>query len=75
MGGRSDQPAMNDTTPPLAASQRNEIARRGFNGGQLGVLALATLVLAGCSQATIDQLERLGLPEPASDRAPYVHDL
>ena len=66
---------MNDTTPPLAASPRSEIARRGFRRGLLGVLAVAALALAGCSQATIEQLERLGLPEPAGDRAPYIHDL
>ena len=39
------------------------------------MLALATLVVAGCSTATIEQLERLGLPEPVGDRAPYIHDL
>ena len=66
---------MNDTTPPPAASPRSEIARRGFRRGLLGLLAVATLALAGCSQQTMEQLERLGLPEPASDRAPYIHDL
>jgi cytochrome c oxidase subunit 2 len=39
----------------------------------LGTLSL--LVLTGCSQATTDQWKRLGLPEPASDRSPYVKDL
>ena len=75
MGGRSDQPAMNDTTPPMAASPRSEIARRGFRRGLLGVLAVAALALAGCSAATVDQLKRLGLPEAAGDRAPYIHNL
>ena len=31
--------------------------------------------LAGCSAETLDQLRRVGLPEPASDRAPYIFDL
>jgi len=66
---------MNDTTPPPAASPRSEIARRGFRRGLLGLLAVAALALAGCSQQTMEQLERLGLPEPAGDRAPYIHDL
>ncbi len=75
MGGRSDQPAMNDTTPPMAASPRSDIARRGFRRGLLGVLAVAALALAGCSKATVEQFERLGLPVPAGDRAPYIHNL
>jgi len=66
---------MNDTTPPPAASPRSKIARRGFRRGLLGLLAVAALALAGCSQQTMEQLERLGLPEPAGDRAPYIHDL
>ena len=67
---------MNDTTPPpLAASPRNEVVRRGFRRGLLAVLAVTALALAGCSTATVDQFKRLGLPEAASDRAPYIHDL
>ncbi|MGH3446550.1 MAG: aa3-type cytochrome oxidase subunit II [Nocardioidaceae bacterium] len=33
------------------------------------------LVLSGCSQDTIDQMKRLGLPPPASDRSPYMSSL
>jgi len=38
-----------------------------------GVVLL--LALTGCSQETEDQWKRLGLPPPASDRAPYMEDL
>ena len=31
--------------------------------------------LAGCSAETVAQLKRVGLPEAASDRAPYILDL
>ncbi|HEY7045152.1 MAG TPA: cytochrome c oxidase subunit II, partial [Nocardioidaceae bacterium] len=31
--------------------------------------------LTACSQDDVDQLKRLGLPEPGSDRAVYIHDL
>lgn len=51
---------------------RRRPARRRWAVGALG---LALLVLTGCSQATTDQLRRIGLPEAASDRAPYIHDL
>jgi cytochrome c oxidase subunit 2 len=46
--------------------------RRVVAGG-LGTLLL--LALTGCSQATTDQWKRLGLPVPASDRAPYMKEL
>ena len=64
---------MNDTTPPPAASPRSEIARRGF---RRGLLAAARGRRTG-PRGLLDgrrstQLERLGLPEPAGDRAP-VH--
>jgi len=39
----------------------------------IGVMAMLTL--SGCSQDTVDQWKRLGLPEPGSDRSVYVHDL
>ncbi len=43
----------------------------------LGVSAGAALVLglSGCSQSTIEQWGRVGFPEPASDRAPFIGDL
>lgn len=37
--------------------------------------AAASLFLAGCSADTTAQLQRLGLPEAASDRAPAIGDL
>jgi len=33
------------------------------------------LTLTGCSQETTDELKRLGLPEAASNRSPYISDL
>ena len=39
----------------------------------LGLVLL--LALTGCSEETTDQLKRLGLPEPGSDRTEYIHDL
>jgi cytochrome c oxidase subunit II len=38
-----------------------------------GVVLL--LALTGCSEETEGELKRLGLPEAASNRAPYMHDL
>ncbi len=43
--------------------------------GTLIVAGLSLLLLTGCSQETTDQLKRLGLPEPASDRSPYMKEL
>jgi cytochrome c oxidase subunit 2 len=37
--------------------------------------ALSLVGLAGCSAQTVEQFKRLGLPEAASDRAPYMHNL
>ncbi|MBA3310834.1 MAG: cytochrome c oxidase subunit II [Nocardioidaceae bacterium] len=37
--------------------------------------SLSLLALTGCSEETTGQWKRLGLPEPASDRAPYMGDL
>lgn len=54
-------------------------AMRGRSRGRrvaasaLGLLSL--LVLTGCAQETTDQWKRLGLPEQATDRTPYVLDL
>ena len=50
--------------------------RRRLLKAVVTVSALAPLVLlTGCSDETTDQLKRLGLPEAASDRSPYVSDL
>lgn len=37
--------------------------------------ALSLVGLAGCSSETVGQLQRLGLPEGATDRTQYIHDL
>jgi cytochrome c oxidase subunit 2 len=39
----------------------------------IGVVSM--LLLSGCSEATEDQWKRLGLPDPASNRTAYIHDL
>jgi cytochrome c oxidase subunit 2 len=39
----------------------------------VGVVAI--LALTGCSKDTTDQMKRLGLPQAASDRSPYMSDL
>ena len=35
----------------------------------------SALALSGCSQATVEQWTRWGLPEAASDRAPFIGNL
>ncbi len=37
--------------------------------------SLLLLVVTGCAQETTDQWKRLGLPEGATDRTPYIYDL
>ena len=39
----------------------------------IGVVSM--LLLSGCSEATEEQWKRLGLPDPASNRTVYIHDL
>ncbi|HEX8510281.1 MAG TPA: cytochrome c oxidase subunit II [Propionibacteriaceae bacterium] len=39
------------------------------------VLAFGIVVLSACSAGQAGELKRLGLPESASDRAPYIFDL
>ena len=41
----------------------------------LAVSMVGLVGLAGCSAETVAQLRRVGLPEAASDRAPYIFDL
>lgn len=36
---------------------------------------LLVLTLTGCTEDTVDSLKRLGLPEIATDRGQYIHDL
>jgi len=61
---------MNDTAA-TPRDRRLSTLRRGL----LTLPILALLTLASCSQQTVDQFKRIGLPEPASDRAPYIHNL
>jgi cytochrome c oxidase subunit 2 len=71
VGGSVQQPALNDRT---AASERRRLGapvRRAL----IGLPVLALLVLTGCSADSVGQFKRLGLPQSASDRAPYIHDL
>ncbi len=58
-------------TPTSRPSARR---RRRVRWALLGLPALV-VVLAGCSAETVGQFKRLGLPEAASDRSPYIHDL
>ncbi len=67
MGGSSERPALNDqSSVPVRA--RVGLVRRGL----LAAAALGLLALASCSADTVGELKRLGLPAPASDRAPFV---
>ncbi len=56
---------------------RRSAQRRFGHLRRLAVVSatLGLLVLAGCSEAETAGLRRLGLPEAASDRAPFIHDL
>jgi cytochrome c oxidase subunit 2 len=38
-------------------------------------LAVGALLLAGCGQESADWYQSFGLPEPASDRAPFIGDI
>ena len=53
------------------ATRRSRLSRAAAS-----VVGLSCLVLlTGCAEETTDQWKRLGLPEAASDRSQYVHDL
>ncbi|HEY5821042.1 MAG TPA: cytochrome c oxidase subunit II [Propionibacteriaceae bacterium] len=52
------------------ANRRTALRRAAVAASAFGLLALA-----GCSAETTAELQRIGLPEPASDRAPFIHDL
>jgi cytochrome c oxidase subunit II len=60
-----------NVTPPPAHSR---LASR-FRLGWLALSMLGLLFLTGCSQELVDQMKRLGLPPPASDRSPYILNL
>ena len=69
MGGSRTRPARDTTSAGGRGAAR--VGRRTA----VGVAALALTFLAGCSEQTVGQLKRLGLPEAASDRAPHIGDL
>ena len=54
--------------------ERHDVSRRFAAGVAAGTLALVGL-LAGCSAEAVGELSRLGLPEGASDRSPYIGSL
>lgn len=49
--------------------------RRTQRIAALGIVATAAMLLSGCSQASVEQRGRVGLPESASDRAPHIGNL
>ena len=74
MGGRKTGPDGNDdradrlTRPVLSRT-------RWFRRALIIVSTASLLAVAGCSADTTAELKRLGLPESASDRAPYMGEL
>lgn len=68
MGVSSNRPAPDEVS--RAKFRRTAVRRAAVAASVLGLLALA-----GCSADTTAELQRLGLPKPASDRAPFIHDL
>ncbi|MDO5533602.1 MAG: cytochrome c oxidase subunit II [Propionibacteriaceae bacterium] len=55
------------------ASNRTSKAARRIAGAAAAIVG--AVALSGCSQATMEQWGRWGLPEAASDRAPFIGDL
>ena len=52
------------------------IRTRSVRRAVAAVVAVGSAVaLSGCSQATVEQWTRWGLPEAASDRAPFIGNL
>ena len=43
--------------------------------GRWTAVSAGLLLMSACSQADQDQIGRLGMPEGATDRAPYIFDL
>jgi len=70
VGGSSERPALNGQSP-VPVRPRAALVRRGL----LTAAALGLLTLTACSAETVSQLKRLGLPEAASNRAPFTYDL
>uniref|UniRef100_UPI000590040D aa3-type cytochrome oxidase subunit II n=1 Tax=Nigerium massiliense TaxID=1522317 RepID=UPI000590040D len=51
------------------------LRKPGVRAALVAAGAATTLALTGCSQATMEQWGRAGLPEAASDRAPFIGNL
>ncbi len=58
---------------PLLTERASRRPLRRVAASAVGLSLL--LLLTGCAEETTDEWKRLGLPEGASDRAPYIHDL
>ncbi len=71
MGGTSFEPERGAMS---ARTARRALTVRG-RAVAVSAMSLALLALSGCSEGDIGALKRLGLPEAAGDRAPYIHDL
>ncbi len=56
----------------MASNRTSQAARRIWGAAAVLVGGVA---LSGCSQATVEQWGRWGLPEAASDRAPFIGNL
>ena len=70
MGGSSGQPALNEPEPEPVPPRTGLVRRAALAGA-----GARTARPGGLLGETVAQLKRLGLPEPASDRAPYIFDL
>ena len=74
MGGRKTGPDGNDDRADRLT--RPVLSRTRWSKRALIVVSTASLLaVAGCSADTTAELKRLGLPESASDRAPYMGEL
>jgi cytochrome c oxidase subunit 2 len=70
VGGSSERPALNDQSV-VPVRRAGGVLRRLA----VGAAALGLLGLAGCSADTVAQMQRLGLPEGATDRTEPILNL
>ncbi len=52
-----------------------QLPKRARRIGTLTAGSVGLLLLGACSSADQDQIKRLAMPEPATDRAPMIQDL
>ena len=71
VGGSNARPVRSGESPGTSRRSAQKLGRRVA----VGAAAVSLSLLTGCSAETVGQLKRLGLPEAATDRAPYIHDL